>query len=445
MLYIKRVAFFVLLALCVNSVLFCAAAPVNMPTRVLVMIFLSLAYLYYHAWPTVSKAREARQRILIGGRELLIASGALFSLLVIVQVYLWFFAQTSISGFVLLWNASMGLLLTFLLALNGFIRIFSISKQLSLRLRVCLLLFWPIPALNLVLLGQACAIVNTEYKHLLHKSLRNAERQERAVCKTQYPLLMIHGIFFRDWSLFNYWGRIPKELTDNGAQIFYGNHDSSLPVEITAQALKQRIFSILEETGCERVNIIAHSKGGLEARYAISCLDMAPYVASLTTINTPHRGSSLAGDSLKRLPSPVISSVGHGYKTLFTRLGDEQCDFLGAVRELTVERCAELNALMPDRECVLYQSVGSVMGSATSAMLPLNVGYSSIWPIEGESDGLVAPASMVWGNFLGLLRPAEGRGISHGDMIDLTRKDIPGFDVCEFYVDLVSALKNRGF
>ena len=37
------------------------------------------------------------------------------------------------------------------------------------------------------------------------------------------------------------------------------------------------------------------------------------------------------------------------------------------------------------------------------------------------------------------------RGISHGDMIDLNRQDIPGFDVREWYVELVSDLKNRGF
>lgn len=41
-----------------------------------------------------------------------------------------------------------------------------------------------------------------------------------------------------------------------------------------------------EETGCEKVNIIAHSKGGLDSRYAISRLGMDQYTASLTTINS---------------------------------------------------------------------------------------------------------------------------------------------------------------
>ena len=37
------------------------------------------------------------------------------------------------------------------------------------------------------------------------------------------------------------------------------------------------------------------------------------------------------------------------------------------------------------------------------------------------------------------------RGISHGDVIDLNRENIKGFDVREFYVQLVSGLREMGF
>ena len=52
--------------------------------------------------------------------------------------------------------------------------------------------------------------------------------------------------------------------------------------------------------------------------------------------------------------------------------------------------------------------------------------------------------SFEWGEKYILLKPEQDRGISHGDMIDLTRENIGGFDVREFYVDLVNDLKNRG-
>jgi triacylglycerol lipase len=85
------------------------------------------------------------------------------------------------------------------------------------------------------------------------------------------------------------------------------------------------------------------------------------------------------------------------------------------------------------------------MKSSRGAFFPLSLGYSIIKQDEGENDGLMAVDSMAWGNYLGTVSPAGKQGISHGDMVDLTRKNIEGFDVCEFYVDLVSRLKGKGF
>jgi triacylglycerol lipase len=44
-----------------------------------------------------------------------------------------------------------------------------------------------------------------------------------------------------------------------------------------------------------------------------------------------------------------------------------------------------------------------------------------------------------------MLSAAGKRGISHGDVIDLNREKFDGFDVREFYVQLVSDLKQKGF
>ncbi len=120
------------------------------------------------------------------------------------------------------------------------------------------------------------------------------EREDQQICKTKYPILLVHGVFFRDSNLLNYWGRIPDALKQNGATIFYGRHDSAGSVLSCAQVLRCRIREIVEKTGCETVNIIAHSKGGLDSRAALSDPEIAKYVASLTTINTPHRGCIFA-------------------------------------------------------------------------------------------------------------------------------------------------------
>lgn len=129
----------------------------------------------------------------------------------------------------------------------------------------------------------------------------NRERNKEQICKTKYPILLVHGIFFRDFKLLNYWGRIPKEL-ETMVQFFYGNHQSAASVPACAQELDARIREIVAETGCEKVNVIAHSKGGLDMRYALSELGTDRYVASLTTINTPHRGCEFADYLLNIVP-----------------------------------------------------------------------------------------------------------------------------------------------
>lgn len=60
------------------------------------------------------------------------------------------------------------------------------------------------------------------------------------------------------------------------------------------------------------------------------------------------------------------------------------------------------------------------------------------------NDGLVTESSAKWGQFQGTLQSRK-RGISHGDMIDLKREDIKGFDVLECYIQLVENLKEEGF
>lgn len=104
-------------------------------------------------------------------------------------------------------------------------------------------------------------------------------------------------------------GWIPAELEAAGATIYYGNHQSAASVADSGKELADRIIEIVRETGCQKVNIIAHSKGGLDSRYAISRLGMDKYVASLITINTPHRGCVFADYLLNKIPQSAKDKV----------------------------------------------------------------------------------------------------------------------------------------
>lgn len=327
---------------------------------------------------------------------------------------------------------------------DGVLRLFFLSAQAGVVRRGLLLLFWWVPVFNLVLVRQMCRAARLECARELARIDRDTVRRESEVCRTRYPLVLVHGVFFRDWQLFNYWGRIPRELQRNGAAVYYGGQQSAAPIAQSGEELCRHIEELVERTGCGKVNIIAHSKGGLDARYAVSCLGLAPCVASITTVNTPHRGCVWAEKLLAAAPPSLAGWVARRYNGLFTKLGDTAPDFLGAVNSLTSTACRELNERAADQPGILYQSVASVMSGPSGDGMPLKLTYRIVRHYEGDNDGLVSPASAVWGNSLGLLEPRGRRGISHGDMIDLRRTELPDFDVREFYVKVAAGLKEQG-
>ena len=133
------------------------------------------------------------------------------------------------------------------------------------------------------------------------------------------------------------------------------------------------------------------------------------------------------------------------YNFALSKLGDPNPNFIEAVTDLTHEACADFNERTPDSKKVFYQSVGTYMNTASGGKFPLNFSYHLVKYFDGRNDGLVGEKSFPWGENYTFLSPKGPRGISHGDMIDLNRENIEGFDVREFYVELVSNLKQRGF
>ncbi len=269
-------------------------------------------------------------------------------------------------------------------------------------------------------------------------------------CKTKYPIMLIHGVGARDFKRFNYWGRIPKALQDNGAVIFYGHQDSWASIESNAQTIKENMLGILEETGCEKFNVIAHSKGGLEARYLISSLDMADKIASLTTIATPHHGSQTI-DRILMLPEALHRCAAFLVDSCSRLIGDSKPDFYRTSRNFSTTDSKKFNEENPDSPGVYYQSYAAVMRSSLSD-ITLLISHCVIKSIEGENDGLVSAKSAVWANYKGELRGASRRGISHTDAIDLRRKRLTKAtkvnavsDITDKYIQIVSELKEMGF
>lgn len=336
-------------------------------------------------------------------------------------------------------------ILELILFWNGIVRVYLYSSQLGIKMRVVGAVCGMIPVVHLYVLLKIIGIVDYEIKLESYREELNEKRKDDQICKTKYPVVMVHGVFFRDFKYFNYWGRIPSELEKNGAAVFYGNHESANNVADSGKQLAKRIKDVLKETGAKKVNIIAHSKGGLDCRYMISKCGMEDCVASLTTINTPHYGCEFADYLLNKVPPKQKQMLASTYNTALKALGDKNPDFIAAVTDLTSASCSKLNETVKDSDKVYYQSVGSKLNIAKGGRFPLNFSYKFVKQFDGPNDGLVGEKSFKWGSDFTFLTTKGIRGISHGDMIDLNRENIKGFDVLEFYVKLVEKLKDKGF
>jgi triacylglycerol lipase len=333
----------------------------------------------------------------------------------------------------------------FILFWNGIIRVYCFAGMIGLKWRVLGIVFGFVPIVNLSILIHIISLTRKEVNNEDERLLRNEKRKDEKVCATRYPIVLVHGVFFRDIRYLNYWGRIPKELEKNGAVLYYGNQQSALSIADSAAEIKATIQQIIAETGCEKVNIIAHSKGGLDSRYAITHLGCDAYVTSLTTINTPHKGCVFVDWLLEHVSAEYRNKIASTYNTVFRNLGDPSPDFLKAVHDLRSSACAAFNQETPDMPNVYYQSVGSCINKPMRGVFPLNLTYMFVKLFDGENDGLVNTDSTEWGENFIKLKSDSPEGISHADVIDMTRHDKPDFDVREFYVQLVSDLKSRGF
>lgn len=391
---------------------------------------------------------EKRLNILTTGSVMLIiflVSVAIISLGLLVKITQNGFADTIKES----WPALiMIIILESIIFWAGIIMVYTTSVQLGIKMRIIGIICGFIPIVHIFTLLMIIKTTVSESGFEKSKLKTNKKRAKDQICNTRYPILMVHGVFFRDFKYFNYWGRIPGELEKNGATIYYGDHQSAASVENSAKELADRISQIVKETGCEKVNVIAHSKGGLDIKTAVAKFGMADKVASIITVNTPHRGCEFAEYLLNKAPEGMKEKVASAYNSALKKIGDPNPDFIAAVTDLTASGCKRIAQQADDFDYkgrgIYTKSIGSCMKNAASGAFPLNMSYHLVKMFDGPNDGLVGEASFRWGEDYEFLENKKQRGISHGDMIDLNRENIPGFDVREYFVKQVADLKRRG-
>lgn len=428
----------VMLSCCM--ICFCELS-ISAALKIIFIIVIVFAYLFT-LFKRGKDAPSPRLRRIQRGADLIL-TGGWAAVISVIALIVWMVRSEAAVGFKI-GGAVIAIAVIGFMVFIGVAKIVSGAKQVKIRDYVLLLMFWWCPVVNIFLVRKYYQTARREYIIEADRIELDNARAENEVCSTKYPIILVHGIFFRDWQLVNYWGRIPATLIKNGAKVYYGKQQSSLAVADSAAELKKTILDVIKDSGAEKVNIIAHSKGGLDSRYAISCLGMDKYVATLTTMNTPHEGCDMVDYLLEKVPDGLKSFLENKYNTIFHKLGDTAPDFMAGVNDLSAINRKEQNKKMPDSPNVSYRSYMTVMRESGSAGFPLNIGYLLIKKLNGANDGLVWEESAKHGDFT-LIKPKHKRGISHGDIVDLMRENIEDFDVREFYVDIVRKLKEQGY
>jgi pimeloyl-ACP methyl ester carboxylesterase len=215
--------------------------------------------------------------------------------------------------------------------------------------------------------------------------------------RTRLPIVLLHGAAgFAQIGPLDYYFGVKRRLVSDGYQVFATEVDPFQRIEVRAAQLQQQIGAILTATGAPRVHLIAHSQGGLDARYLISSLGFGHRVATLTTISTPHRG-------------PAVDTLAF----LLNLIGGGGQDPQGQAYQLTEEYAVNVfEPNTPDDPRVSYYSVAGVTRAVVFNVFRddlcdplLWAGYLLLSP-TGANDGLVTVQSARHGTYLGQV-PAD--------------------------------------
>ena len=257
---------------------------------------------------------------------------------------------------------------------------------------------------------------------------------------SKYPIILVHGIAAKQLRILNAFGKIGEELEKEGYTVYISDNDGFGSIENNAEQLKKFIEKVLKDTGAEKVNIIAHSKGGLDSKYMITKLGMEDKVASLTTLCTPHRGSIIAS-KIWDLPMPIKKILAFFIDMFY-------CLFLGDKHPDSMRACEQLRAVDTSEDtlqfsykvyCQSYSTGISEVKDCFVMALPMKIQHH--YEIT-DNDGVVSEESAQFGCYKGKCLDIP---VSHVQIIDLFSKKSQKEQIYSFYKKVCQELAEMGF
>lgn len=205
--------------------------------------------------------------------------------------------------------------------------------------------------------------------------------------KLAAPLVLVHGLcgFDRLYAfrrpVKEYFPGVREQLEAAGNRVFVASVSPTGGVEQRAADLRR---FIRDEVPAGPVHLIGHSMGGLDARYLTTKLEMEARVLSVTTVGTPHRGTSFADWAISRFARLLVPLLRRFYIPH------------DAFFDLTTDACRRFNAAVPDVPGVRYFAVA---GDCREPWVcpEWRVPHAIVSRAEGPNDGVVSVASATWG------------------------------------------------
>ena len=222
-----------------------------------------------------------------------------------------------------------------------------------------------------------------------------------------FPIVLAHGIARFDalgdrilhldntpdpkLDCLHYFKCIRLMLNGHGFNAWHSTVPWAAGVNVRAEQLRLNVLDVLKKTNAAKVNIIAHSMGGLDTRHMMfndrNTGRIHEKIASLTTISTPHEGSPTADWMLANLPEVphILKDLGIAAEGL---------------RDLTSVECAKFNN-DPQAQAFENSFAVNVTTFAGQSNLLSTIGvlkpfYMLIKQHQGPNDGLVSVQSAMF-------------------------------------------------
>jgi len=289
-----------------------------------------------------------------------------------------------------------------------------------------------------------------------------------------YPIVLAHGFFgfeaFAGMAFATYFHGVRADLTAHGeSEVFTPAVDPFNSSTARGKQLIAHIETILASTGRERVVVIGHSQGGLDARVAAHL--RPDLVAAVVTYATPNHGSPIADIAMKLLPNDQLQQL---LDALAKLIGGPLYDKVGAssslvagIKQFTSAEIAVFNGTYVNSSQVAYYSVTGRSDhriAAKPCAPDKKVDFINKWAaqtdpidpllaiqealidgklgLEFPNDGMVRVEDARWGTFLGCV-PAD-----HLDEVGHLLGDKPGllnaWSHKKFFRNLVDWLREQG-